>query len=184
VCGASSHSHVLRGFCPYFFCRQMMAYANIIVYSYQVCVCMCMCVYVCVCVRWGVRHTWTEREYVCNLTICTSVTVSLRGVSFLLTAPVPSPSQYLLNPKIYDIISSKFSSSSIVVFDEAHNIGETGVRVVCSPVSMCTFGSFVSLNDHMTRIVDNVCIEGLSVKMGKETLDGARKVCVCVSQYL
>lgn len=30
---------------------------------------------------------------------------------------------YLLDPKIADIVSKELSKSSVVVFDEAHNIG-------------------------------------------------------------
>ena len=32
--------------------------------------------------------------------------------------------QYLLDPKIADLVSKELSKKSVVVFDEAHNIGE------------------------------------------------------------
>ena len=33
---------------------------------------------------------------------------------------------YLLDPKIAEVVSKEISKSSVVVFDEAHNIGMTG----------------------------------------------------------
>ncbi|XP_041351579.1 general transcription and DNA repair factor IIH helicase subunit XPD-like isoform X2 [Gigantopelta aegis] len=47
---------------------------------------------------------------------------------------------YLLDPKIAEMVSKELSKTSVVVFDEAHNI-------------------------------DNVCIESMSVKMTRKTLD-------------
>lgn len=47
---------------------------------------------------------------------------------------------YLLDPKIADLVSKELEKTSVVVFDEAHNI-------------------------------DNVCIESLSVKISRRTLD-------------
>ena len=40
------------GWCPYYFTRHTLAFANVIVYNYQVCVCvwLCMCLCQCVCV--------------------------------------------------------------------------------------------------------------------------------------
>ena len=35
---------------------------------------------------------------------------------------------YLLDPKIADLVSKELAKSSVVVFDEAHNIGE-GINV-------------------------------------------------------
>jgi DNA excision repair protein ERCC-2 len=31
--------------------------------------------------------------------------------------------QYIIDPKISDLVSKEFNKNSIVVFDEAHNIG-------------------------------------------------------------
>lgn len=36
---------------------------------------------------------------------------------------------YLLDPKIADLVSKELARKAVVVFDEAHNIGEKGVRV-------------------------------------------------------
>ena len=36
---------------------------------------------------------------------------------------------YLLDPKVADQVSKELSKESIVVFDEAHNIGETDSRL-------------------------------------------------------
>lgn len=35
---------------------------------------------------------------------------------------------YLLDPKVAEQVSAELSTESIVVFDEAHNIGEEDVR--------------------------------------------------------
>ena len=53
-----------KGWCPYFFSRNLLNFANVIIYSYQ----------------------------------------------------------YMLNPKIYDLVSKHFKDNTVVVFDEAHNI--------------------------------------------------------------
>jgi Rad3-related DNA helicase len=52
--------------------------------------------------------------------------------------------QYLLNPRISQIVSQQLKSDAIVVFDEAHNM-------------------------------DNVCIEALSVKLSRTTVEAAAK---------
>lgn len=52
--------------------------------------------------------------------------------------------QYLLNPRIHQIVSQQLKSDAIVVFDEAHNM-------------------------------DNVCIEALSVKLNRTTVEAAAK---------
>lgn len=36
---------------------------------------------------------------------------------------------YLLDPKIADLVSKELAKKSVVVFDEAHNIGEAGKSV-------------------------------------------------------
>lgn len=35
---------------------------------------------------------------------------------------------YLLDPKIADLVSKELARKAVVVFDEAHNIGEAGTR--------------------------------------------------------
>lgn len=35
---------------------------------------------------------------------------------------------YLLDPKVAEQVSAELSAESIVIFDEAHNIGEEGAR--------------------------------------------------------
>lgn len=37
---------------------------------------------------------------------------------------------YLLDPKIADLVSKELGKKSVVVFDEAHNIGELSVKGV------------------------------------------------------
>lgn len=37
---------------------------------------------------------------------------------------------YLLDPKIADLVSKELARKAVVVFDEAHNIGEEGAREV------------------------------------------------------
>lgn len=37
---------------------------------------------------------------------------------------------YLLDPKIADIVSKELSKSSVVVFDEAHNIGKIQFQMI------------------------------------------------------
>lgn len=34
---------------------------------------------------------------------------------------------YLLDPKIADVVSKELSKNAVVVFDEAHNIGESDI---------------------------------------------------------
>ena len=36
---------------------------------------------------------------------------------------------YLLDPKIADLVSKELEKTSVVVFDEAHNIGKVGSMV-------------------------------------------------------
>ena len=38
---------------------------------------------------------------------------------------------YLLDPKIAEVVSKEISKSSVVVFDEAHNIGNFTASVIC-----------------------------------------------------
>ena len=47
--------------------------------------------------------------------------------------------QYIIDPKISDLVSKEFKKNSIVVFDEAHNIGSS------LPVSVLLFISFFTI---------------------------------------
>jgi len=42
---------------------------------------------------------------------------------------------YLLDPKIADVVSKELSKSSVVVFDEAHNIGNCKFMVKLQNIS-------------------------------------------------
>lgn len=69
---------------------------------------------------------------------------------------------YLLDPKVADQVSKELSADSIVVFDEAHNIGGYFTFFSCQ----ATF---------LTSQTDNVCIESLSVDLTRPILDAAAK---------
>ncbi len=46
--------------------------------------------------------------------------------------------QYMIDPKISDLISKEFAENSIVVFDEAHNIGKANLfSCLCDAVRIC-----------------------------------------------
>lgn len=42
---------------------------------------------------------------------------------------------YLLDPKIADLVSKELAKKSVVVFDEAHNIGECHSKIQCDEMS-------------------------------------------------
>ena len=67
---------------------------------------------------------------------------------------------YLLDPKVAEQVSKEMSKDSIVVFDEAHNIG--GQRGL--------YASFLRLIES-----DNVCIESLSIDLTRPMLDAAAR---------
>ena len=69
---------------------------------------------------------------------------------------------YLLDPKVAENVSAEMSKESIVVFDEAHNIGEKSAAREC----------FAS---RMTCYPDNVCIESLSIDLTRPMLDSAAR---------
>jgi DNA excision repair protein ERCC-2 len=74
---------------------------------------------------------------------------------------------YLLDPKIADQVSKEMSKDSIVVFDEAHNIGQSlGSRYFTVVVLM------------PPDTIDNVCIESLSIDLTRPMLDSASRSCV------
>ena len=73
---------------------------------------------------------------------------------------------YLLDPKIAEIVSRGLPKESVVVFDEAHNIGECAVvgrgegeKGTCARLLL------------MSPAPDNVCIESMSVNISRRTLD-------------
>lgn len=69
---------------------------------------------------------------------------------------------YLLDPKVAEQVSKEMSKDAIVVFDEAHNIGAHAVK----PKSRTTADAI---------ILDNVCIESLSIDLTRPMLDSAAR---------
>jgi DNA excision repair protein ERCC-2 len=67
---------------------------------------------------------------------------------------------YLLDPKVAENVSAELSKESIIVFDEAHNIGWF----------LHTFGLEGELN-----VIDNVCIESLSIDLTRPMLESAAR---------
>lgn len=70
---------------------------------------------------------------------------------------------YLLDPKIAERVSKDLSKDSIIVFDEAHNIGAQ---------HMNTFSFYILLINYL---IDNVCIESLSLDITEESLRRATR---------
>ena len=66
---------------------------------------------------------------------------------------------YLLDPKVADQVSKELSKDAIVVFDEAHNIG----------MQQKINRLFVA----KLNLLDNVCIESLSIDLTRPMLDSA-----------
>ena len=94
---------VSKGWCPYFFTRQMLSYANVIVFNYQV--------------------LW--RPFLCSLGLCINASTPLST-----HAPVLLSDQYMLDPKVSGLVSRELDARSIVVFDEAHNIDNICVEAL------------------------------------------------------
>lgn len=67
---------------------------------------------------------------------------------------------YLLDPKVADQVSKELAKDAIVVFDEAHNIGKL---------------DHDSLKRHPHLLVDNVCIESLSIDLTRPMLESATR---------
>jgi DNA excision repair protein ERCC-2 len=67
---------------------------------------------------------------------------------------------YLLDPKVADQVSKELAKDAIVVFDEAHNIGNS---IIMNP-SRCPH-----------RLADNVCIESLSIDLSRPMLESATR---------
>lgn len=61
----------------------------------------------------------------------------------------------MLDPKIAALVSSEFPRNTVVVFDEAHNIGKL---------------HFVSISLSL-NIQDNVCIDSMSCVLSRKTMD-------------
>ena len=72
---------------------------------------------------------------------------------------------YLLDPKIAAHVSHELKQENIVVFDEAHNIGEWAPT---SSFSVCD--GFPIAAQSSRRGSDNVCIESLSVHVDEHRL--------------
>ena len=67
---------------------------------------------------------------------------------------------YLLDPKVAEQVSKDISKDAIVVFDEAHNIG--------TPDRCC-----LVILIEMLLLIDNVCLESLSIDLTRPMLDSA-----------
>lgn len=83
---------------------------------------------------------------------------------------------YLLDPKIADLVSKELAKSSVVVFDEAHNIGEfeSAFVVKVQSSSQCSYYLCHLPPCHLTSSFhpsDNVCIDSMSVNITRRTLD-------------
>lgn len=69
---------------------------------------------------------------------------------------------YLLDPKVAEQVSKEMSKDAIVVFDEAHNIGQD--------CGICAYKRANSIG-----FIDNVCIESLSIDLTRPILDSAAR---------
>ena len=67
---------------------------------------------------------------------------------------------YLLDPKVAEMVSKDMSKDAIVVFDEAHNIGK---HLKASAMTKTN------------TLLDNVCIESLSIDLTRPMLDSASR---------
>jgi DNA excision repair protein ERCC-2 len=67
---------------------------------------------------------------------------------------------YLLDPKVADQVSKELAKDAIVVFDEAHNIGKLGHD---------------SFKQSAHPLIDNVCIESLSIDLTRPMLESATR---------
>ena len=77
-----------------------------------------------------VVEAWTELEISMFKSLSQMSIPSCRHVVLTLCAQIMHANivvysyYYLLDPKIADLVSKELSKKSVVVFDEAHNIGE------------------------------------------------------------
>ena len=68
---------------------------------------------------------------------------------------------YLLDPKIADLVSKELSKSSVVVFDEAHNIGMCSlVRLAPLDGILCliSVSPSISVKVDVVIVLINVCV--------------------------
>jgi DNA excision repair protein ERCC-2 len=72
---------------------------------------------------------------------------------------------YLLDPKVAENVSAELSKESIIVFDEAHNIGKLIYPSKPSSKIYC----------YMLIQSDNVCIESLSIDLTRPMLESAAR---------
>lgn len=68
---------------------------------------------------------------------------------------------YLLDPKVAENVSAELSKESIIVFDEAHNIGMPRL--------------FNRGRGRKSSFADNVCIESLSIDLTRPMLESAAR---------
>ena len=80
---------------------------------------------------------------------------------------------YLLDPKVAEQVSKEMSKDAIVVFDEAHNIG--------LPDIAATWRTYWP---ELRTLVDNVCIESLSIDLTRPMLDAAGRSVVKLSDKI
>lgn len=82
---------------------------------------------------------------------------------------------YLLDPKIADLVSKELARKAVVVFDEAHNIGEGGAwggAWEAGPAPPAAKESRLSEPGPLPcPAPDNVCIDSMSVNLTRRTLD-------------
>lgn len=80
---------------------------------------------------------------------------------------------YLLDPKIAELVSKELARKAVVVFDEAHNIGELGgAEDQVSPSGRCCARCLSSALPALPASpLDNVCIDSMSVNITRRTLD-------------
>ena len=71
---------------------------------------------------------------------------------------------YILDPKISEIVSKGFPKESVIVFDEAHNIGQLTQKQISTTI-------IVTCSYSIIRVTDNVCIESMSIKISRKTLE-------------
>lgn len=83
---------------------------------------------------------------------------------------------YLLDPKIADLVSKELAKKSVVVFDEAHNIGKWAKVYNCVNVREWCLIHILNLGGSVRQqlvffFLDNVCIDSMSVNITRRTLD-------------
>ena len=93
--------------------------------------------------------------------------IPIERVQFMHASVIIYSFHYLLDPKVAEQVSKHMSKDSIVVFDEAHNIGSS------SPLSHSL--QVKRADEIMERLTDNVCIESLSIDLTRPMLDTAAR---------